>query len=416
MPVSRRTFLRCAGVLPLAALGAPEIFGASKPRVAVVGAGAFGGWTAFHLRKLGCDVTLLDQWGPGNMNSSSGGKTRVIRSIYGADRIYSEMVKRSFELWEALDAADAEQIYVPTGVLWIMREDDGYVRTALPIVRGLGFPVDALTVDEAKKRYPQIDLRGVKSVWFEHRAGALFSRRACRAVRDAFGKAGGKYHTAGVTPGKIVNGAMAAPRTDTGGRVEADVYVFACGPWLGKLFPDVIGGAVRPTRQEVYYFETPRASDDFQVGHLPIWVDFGKRIVYGMPGIDGRWFKIADDTRGETIDPTTMKRVATPAGVERARAFLAERFPALAKAPLLSAEVCQYENSPDGNLIADRHPHAKNVWLLGGGSGHGFKLAPALGELAAQAIVAGKEVPKMFRLDRIPALLKPKTQFEPSSS
>ncbi len=410
MPVSRRTFLRCAGALPLAALSASEIFGSSKPRVAVVGAGAFGGWTAFHLRKLGCDVVLLDQWGPGNMNSSSGGKTRVIRAIYGADRIYSEMVKRSFELWEALDSGSAEKLYVPTGVLWMMRSDDSYVRAALPILHDLGYKVDSLAPEEAAKRYPQIDFRGVKSVWFEHRAGALFSRRACRAVRDAFDKAGGRYRTAAVKPGRIANGAMTGVRTDDGGRVDADVYVFAAGPWLGKLFPDVIGNAVRPTRQEVYYFETK--GDHFQVGHLPIWVDFGKHIVYGMPGIDGHWFKIADDTRGETIDPTTMKRVMTPAGVERARAFLAERFPELAKAPLLSAEVCQYENSPDGNLIVDRHPGAKNVWLLGGGSGHGFKLSPAVGEIAAQAIVAGKEVPKQFRIDRLPALVKPKTQFE----
>ena len=110
-----------------------------------------------------------------------------------------------------------------------------------------------------------------------------------------------------------------------------------------------------------------------------------------------------------------MKRVASPQGIERARTFLAERFPQLAKAPLLSAEVCQYENSPDGNLIVDRHPAAKNVWLLGGGSGHGFKLSPAVGELAAQAVLSGREVPKMFRLDRLPALVKPKTQFERGS-
>src|SRR6266540_235079 len=340
MPVSRRTFLRCAGALPLAALGAPELFGASKPRVAVVGAGAFGGWTALHLRNHGCDVVLLDEWGPGNMLSSSGGKTRVIRAIYGADRIYSEMVKRSFELWETLDKSTTDKLYVPTGILWMHRGDDAYVRAALPILHDLGFPVDRLALDDAAKRYPQVDFRGVKSVWFEHRGGALFSRRACRAVQDAFEKAGGRYRTATVTPGRIAN---------------------------------------------------------------------------GMPGIDGRWFKIADDTRGETIDPTTMKRVASPQGIERARAFLAERFPQLAKAPLLSAEVCQYENSPDGNLIVDRHPGAKNVWLLGGGSGHGFKLAPAVGELAAQAVLSGREVPKMFRLDRLPALLKPKTQFERGS-
>lgn len=410
MPVSRRTFLQCAGALPLAALGVPELFGATKPRVAVVGAGAFGGWTALHLRKLGAEVELLDEWGAGNTLSSSGGKTRVIRSIYGSDRVYSEMVKRSFELWEALDASAAEKLYVPTGVLWMLRGDDAYVRAALPIVRGLGFTVDQLTLADAARRYPQIDFRGVRSVWLEHRAGALFSRRACRAVLDAFEKAGGRYRTAAVTPGRIANGAMSAPRTADGGSVEADVYVFACGPWLGKLFPDVIGSAVRPTRQEVYYFQPP--SDRYHVGKLPIWIDFGPRIVYGMPGIDGEWFKIADDTRGETIDPTKMKRVASPQGIERARKFLGERFPELAKAPLLSAEVCQYENSPDGNLIVDRHPHAKNVWLLGGGSGHGFKLSPAVGEIAARAVLEGKEVPKMFRIDRLPALVKPKTQFE----
>ena len=410
MPVSRRTFLRCAGALPFAALGVSELFGAAKPRVAVVGAGAFGGWTALHLRRMGADVTLLDARGPGNMLSSSGGTTRVIRAIYGPDRVYSEMVKRSFELWESLGAGAAEKLYVPTGVLWMMRGDDAYVRAALPILHDLGFGVDALTLAAAARRYPQIDFRGVRSVWFEHRAGALFARRACHAVRDAFVKAGGRYRDASVKPGRIASGAMSALPLDGGGRVDADVYVFACGPWLGKLFPDVVDGAVRPTRQEVYYFETP--SDQFQVGHLPIWIDFGKRIVYGIPGIDGPAFKVADDTRGATIDPTTMPRVPSPAGIDRARAFLAERFPALAKAKLLSGEVCQYENSPDGNLIVDRHPHAKNVWLLGGGSGHGFKLSPAVGETAAQAMLAGKEVPKMFRMERLPALVKPKTQFE----
>jgi glycine/D-amino acid oxidase-like deaminating enzyme len=174
----------------------------------------------------------------------------------------------------------------------------------------------------------------------------------------------------------------------------------------------VIGDRVHPTRQEVYYFAIPKTSERFMAGHLPIWVDFGRHIVYGIPGIDGRWFKIADDTRGGPIDPTTAKRTPSAKGIAAARRFLAERFPELAKEPLISAEVCQYENSPDGNLIVDRHPDAKNVWLLGGGSGHGFKLSPAVGELAAQAIVAGKDVPKTFRLERLRDVTKPKTQFE----
>jgi sarcosine oxidase len=279
-------------------------------------------------------------------------------------------------------------------------------------VRDLGFVVDQLTIAEATRRYPQIDFDGVKSVWFERRAGALSARRACRVVCDAFTKAGGTYRTAAVKPGRIVNGSMSALRLEDGSPIEADVYVFACGPWLGRLFPEVIGDRIRPTRQEVYYFGTPRGSDRYMARHLPVWIDFGKRIVYGIPDVEGRWFKIADDTRGEPIDPTTADRNASKEGIHRARLFLGERFPELAKAPLLSAEVCQYENSPDGNLIIDRHPGASNVWLLGGGSGHGFKLSPAVGEMAAEAILSGKDIPKMFRLERLRDVAKPKTQFE----
>lgn len=411
--ISRRTFLRGLAAVPLAAsLDKQSLFAGSKPRIAVVGAGAFGGWTALHLRNLGAEVVLIDQWGPGNSRSSSGGKTRVIRAIYGPDRIYVEMVKRAFELWEKIGASTSEGLYVEMGALWMHRGDDAYVRSSLPILQDLGFMVDKLTIAEAARRYPQIDFGGIQSVWFERRAGALSARRACRVVRDAFDKAGGTYRTGAVKPVRIVNGALPALRLEDGSRIESDVYVFACGPWLGQLFPEVIGDRIRPTRQEVYYFGTPRGSERYQAGRLPIWIDFGKRIVYGIPDVNGRWFKVADDTRGEPIDPTTADRTASEQGIARARRFLAERFPELAKAPLLSAEVCQYENSPDGNLIIDRHPQASNVWFVGGGSGHGFKLSPVVGEMTAQAILSGKEIPKMFRLERLRDLTKPKTQFE----
>src|SRR5439155_25711643 len=122
------------------------------------------------------------------------------------------------------------------------------------------------------------------------------------------------------------------------------------------------------------------------------------------------------DTRGPAFDPSTGNRTPSAAGMARARQLLAERFPELAKAPLVAAEVCQYENSPDGNLIIDRHPSANNVWLAGGGSGHGFKLSPAVGEIVAQAVYGGKPVPEMFRLQRIHDLEKRKTQFERTPS
>jgi glycine/D-amino acid oxidase-like deaminating enzyme len=381
--------------------------GSSKPlRVVVVGAGAFGGWTALHLRRLGAEVTLVDSWGAGNPRSSSGGDTRVIRAIYGPDRIYVEMVRRAYELWDGLDPS----LYVETGALWMHRGDDSYVRSSVPILKELGFAVDPLEIAEAVRRYPQIEFAGVQSVWLERRAGALSARRACEVVRDAFVKAGGTYRTAYAEPAAIAGEAMPALRLGDGARIEADAFVFACGPWLGRVFPDVVGDRVKATRQEVYYFGVPSGSQRYVPSRMPIWIDFGERIVYGIPDLDGRGFKLADDTRGEPFDPTNGDRTPTAAGIARARVLLAERFPELAKAPLLRSEVCQYENSPDGNLILDRHPQAKNVWLLGGGSGHGFKLSPAVGEMAAAAVLSGGPVPSLFRLDRETA--KPSTQFE----
>lgn len=376
-------------------LGAQSTLSSSKPRVVVVGAGAFGGWTALHLQQLGASVTLVDAFGAGNTRSSSGGETRVIRAIYGPDRIYVEMVRRAYELWETLP----ESVYVETGALWMMHGDDGYVRAAVPILRDAGFAVDPLTVDAASKRWPQISFHGVKSVWLEPRAGALSARRACGVVRDLFVKNGGTFRIEAVKPEALIESG------------SADVYVFACGPWLGKLFPDAIGNRVHATRQEVCYFGTPRGSDRFAAGRLPIWIDFGERIFYGIPDVHARGFKVADDTRGEAIDPTTANRTPSADGIARARHLLARRFPEMADAPLIASEVCQYENSPDGNLIVDRHPHANNVWIAGGGSGHGFKLSPAVGEMVAQAIVNGKDVPAAFALGRLKNAPH-ETQFE----
>jgi sarcosine oxidase len=377
-------------------LAAPMSAASSEPRlrVHVIGAGAFGGWTALHLRRRGADVTLADAWGAGNSRSSSGGETRVIRAVYGPDRIYVEMVKRSYELWEQLDRS----LYVETGTLWMNRGDDAYVRNSAPLLRELGFPLEQIETGDARRRWPQISFEGVQSVWLERRAGALSARQACGVVRSAFVDAGGSFRIEHVQPSIVES-------------KKADVYVFACGPWLGRLFPDVLGDTIAPTRQEVHFFGTPQGSQSYTAKAMPIWIDFGERIFYGIPDTHGRGFKVADDTRGEPVDPTTLDRTPSAGSIARARTLLAQRFPELANAPLVESRVCQYENSPDGHLVIDRHPQAGNVWLVGGGSGHGFKLAPAVGELVADAIAGRREVPAMFRLGRL-GEAKRATQFE----
>jgi glycine/D-amino acid oxidase-like deaminating enzyme len=369
--------------------------------VAVIGAGAFGGWAALHLVRRGARVTLVDAWGAGNARSSSGGQTRVIRAVYGSDRVYVEMVQRALAQWEAFD----QSLYVETGTLWLQRGDDAYVRASAPVLASLGLTIEPLSLGEAAKRYPQIDFAGVQSVWFEPRSGVLSAQRACVRLRDACAQAGALVRDAHA---RVQGSHVWLDDDDT--PLAADAYVFACGPWLGRVFPDVVGDRIRPTRQEVHYFATPAGSDAYRPPHLPVWLDFGERIFYGIPDVHGRGFKVADDTRGEPFDPTDGDRTPAPESIARARGFLAERFPALKDAPLVASEVCQYENSADGHLILDRHPHVPHFWLAGGGSGHGFKLSPVVGEMMAEAILSGAPLPSLFGVNR--EVLRGETQFE----
>jgi glycine/D-amino acid oxidase-like deaminating enzyme len=383
----------------------------SSPHVAVIGAGAFGGWTALWLRRRGCRVTLLDAWGPGNSRSSSGGESRVIRGIYGPDQIYVDWVVRSFAVWRESEARWGTRLYHPTGVLWMFSGDDTYARSSMPYLTAAGLPVSEFALSEACRRFPQIDFAGVGSTFFEESAGWLAARRACRAVAAALVAEGGEVRQAAAFPGAIRGGRLERLDLADGSALEADAYVFACGPWLGGLFPEVIGEAIQSTRQEVFFFGTPAGDTRFQEGAMPIWLELGEHHYYGIPGNDHRGFKMADDTRGEPIDPTFGDRTLTPALIDKARRYLALRFPALAGEPLVEARVCQYENSPDGDFLIDRHPEAGNVWLVGGGSGHGFKLGPAVGEHAA-GLVLGEGTPlRRFSLQRLTETSARKTQF-----
>jgi glycine/D-amino acid oxidase-like deaminating enzyme len=398
--VSRRALLAsAAGVLAAAWPRRARAAAAPRSSVVVVGAGAFGGWTALTLLRLGARVTLVDSWGPGNSRASSGGETRVIRSVYGKSRIYTEMARRSFELWRENEGRWKKRLYTRTGALWMLGDAGDYVRSAQPHLRALGFPYEELSSAEARRRYPQVDFTGIEWCFLEKEAGYLLARRSCADVLEAFLVGGGVYRQASAAPGEISGDRLTAISLSDGTRLVADHYVFACGPWLSRVFPEVIGSRIEPTRQEVFYFGAPAGDARFSESQFPVWVEV-PRFFYGIPGNEWRGFKIADDARGPSFDPTSGERVASAEGLRSAREYLARRFPALAKAPLLESRVCQYENSPDGDFLIDRHPGAGNLWLVGGGSGHGFKHGPAVGELVAANVLGQKPVEPTFALAR----------------
>jgi len=370
------------------------------PHVVVVGAGAFGGWTALFLRRAGARVTLLDAWGPGNSRASSGGETRVSRATYGPRAVYTRMAARALTLWKEHQARWHRQLYHGIGVLWLVESDDQYEKAALPILRDAHVAFEELQGAEVARRYPQINCEQVRWAILEKDGGYLTARRACASVLEGFLAEGGEYRQLGVQQPAPSGGELSSVTLSDGSRLTADRFVFACGPWLGPLFPDVIGDKVRATRQEVFFFGTPSGDRRFTEEALPVWADHGTRFMYGIPGNEWRGFKVADDTRGPIIDPTTESRTLSPEALQTARDYLGVRFPGLKGAPLLESRVCQYEESPDEHFIIDRHPAAANVWLVGGGSGHGFKHGPAVGELVARLVQSGQASDEQFRLSR----------------
>lgn len=369
---------------------------ARGPHVAVIGAGAFGGWSALMLLRAGARVTLVDAWGAGNSRSSSGDETRIIRMMYNGDATYTDMATRAFALWREEERRWGRPVYRRTGALWMFEGDDSFARASLPVLRERGVAVEALDADQCARRFPQMSFDGVRVAYYEPEGGYLLARESCELVRQSLVAEGGEWRQARVEAGAVAAGRMAALRLDDGSTLDADAFVFACGAWMGSVFPDAVGRGIIATRQEVLYVGTPAGDTRHDESRLPVWLNVGERRMYGIPGNERRGFKIGDDTTGEEVEPTSMDRLVSPATVELARATLARRFPALAQAPILETRVCQYEYSPDSDYLLDRHPACDNAWLLGGGSGHGFKMGPALGELVAGLVLDGTATAPQF--------------------
>jgi glycine/D-amino acid oxidase-like deaminating enzyme len=376
----------------------------SNPHIAVIGARAFGGWTALHLLERGARVTLLDAWGPGNSRASSGGETRVMRGTYGADQPYTEMAARALKLWPKYERRWRRQFLHRTGVLWMApKNDDAFERDSIKPLRAAKIKFQELSNSRLKKRWPQVNFDGIEWAIFEPECGYLDARASCQGVLEQFIKQDGKYRQVAALADELESSSLRGLALSDGTKIKADSYVFACGPWLGKLFPQTIGDLVQPTKQDIFFFGSPAGDTRFTDAQLPVWGDHRDHFFYGIPGSDRRGFKVADDTRGPAFDPTSGERVASAETLRFVREYLAFRFPALQDAPLLETRVCQYEQTPDSHFIIDRHPQNENVWLLGGGSGHGFKHGPAIGEMMADLILKERDPLPLWRLARFQA-------------
>jgi glycine/D-amino acid oxidase-like deaminating enzyme len=399
LSVSRRSLLLGAGGAAVSPAVAKTYKRRMKDHVAVIGAGVFGAWTAHHLLEQGHRVTLIDAWGPAHSRSSSGGESRLTRAAYGKDDIYTRMAMDSLPQWKALSAVSGLPIFIAAGILFFFPTEEPYVRDSIAAHRKFGLPTDVLTQAEMARRFPMIDFDGVHVGLFEPGFGALMARRSVLTLVDRFVKSGGIYLKGSVLPPQAAGRELLAIGLADGELIKADRFVFALGPWLPKLFPEVIGPRILPTRQEVFFFAPPADDRSFLPGAMPGWADFnGGDIFYGFPDLETRGVKFAHDAHGVEVDPDTQDRRPTEAALAEIVAFRDRRFPLLKGAPLTEARVCQYENSSNGDFLIDFHPRLTNVLLVGGGSGHGFKHGPEVGRHAAGRLLGSIKPEPRFSL------------------
>jgi sarcosine oxidase len=365
--------------------------------VAVIGAGVFGAWTAYCLRKSGATVALLDAYGPAHARASSGGESRIIRMGYGPDEVYTRWSMRALPLWKEIFAqAGHPELFQPTGVLWIAHQDEPYALATLATLEKVGAVFEKLSLADLRHHYPQIVFDEDSWGILERRSGVLMARRAVQAVVQRAQKLGVEYWSEAILAPEG-RGHIAKVKTAGGEEIAAEKFIFACGPWLPKLLPDLLGARIFSSRQEVYFFGVPAGNARFGPPAMPTWLELRDEF-YGMPDLENRGFKVANDRHGEAVDPDTQSRLPSTEGMATAREYLARRFPALKDAPIVETRVCQYENTSNGDFLIDRHPAFDNVWLVGGGSGHGFKHGPPLGECVAAHITQGESIDPRFSL------------------
>jgi sarcosine oxidase len=344
------------------------------PSALVIGAGVFGASVADRLAADGWKVTLVDRLGPAHPRAESGGETRLIRCAHGADGFYARSARRALGLWRELGDGVLEE----TGVAWFARRDDGWEADSERVLRGEGIPVERLTPEEGARLYPAgLAVDDLAFVLHEPEAGVLRAAGGVRALVRRARKAGARVVEAEAVP---AGSAVAA----AGRRLEADAVVWACGAWLSRLFPELV--RMRVTFQQLVLFDVPPEWSG------PGWVDFDAAF-YGHSVVEPLGFKVGPDLDGPEVDPDERPLEATAEAIDRAREYLAHRFPPLAGAPVASAPGCHYSLTPDGEFVFARHPEHDGVWLLGGGSGHGFKHGPALAEHVAE-VLAGRARPE----------------------
>lgn len=385
---------------------APFVRSGQVPDVVVVGAGAFGAWTALNLQRQGMQVTLLDQYGPGNSKAASGGETRGVRSSYGGRETglqWAGWAIRSMQKWKEWDAEHSDEttpLYYETGDIIMREEMEPSMEQSMANWDQLGHPYEVLTPDEVRYRWPMIQTPDIGAVMYEPSAGVVRARRSIESVARVFEREGGELRIAKARPGDADGRRQQNVVLSNGDTLEAGTFVYATGAWFHLFLPELLGKRYTARAVgHVYYFATPAGDESYRWPNCPS---------YGVPGCTG-WPALPGDSRGFRIrtggarsnDPDTSIRWVPEDRHARPREILSKFFPALADGIINETRACHYCSTVSRNFLIDMHPDRDNVWLAGGGQAEAFKQGPVLGEYIAGRVLGtenDEELNQSFRL------------------
>jgi glycine/D-amino acid oxidase-like deaminating enzyme len=323
---------------------------------------------------------------------------RQIRAIYGDRELYTRWVLEAFKRWKAREEEWGRKMFFQTGQLTLATRWTRELRNTRKVFDQLGVDYEVIEPDDLVRRYPQFNHEGVMFGFYVPSTGVLRCSEGCLAVAEAFEKKGGQQIMAKAEPGRRSSGRLQDVTLSTGETLAAQTFIFACGPWHPTLFPDVLKDKLMLARRPQIHIGTPPDDNRFSYPNCPNFVAQG---VYGFPSIEGKGVKIGPYWDIPTMDPDKDDRVLRPDEVKKTHEFAASALPPLAGQPIVESRVAPRANSVDGHFIIDRHPELENVWLVGGGSGHGYKHGIVVGDYVAKRVVGSDEHPELVETFKI---------------
>jgi sarcosine oxidase len=363
---------------------------ASSCDVLVVGLGAMGSAVTCELARRGLRVVAFDRFSPPHPWGSSHGETRIIREAYFEHPLYVPLVQRAYERWHALARDSGRRLLVTTGALTIGPPDGALVKGSMASAHVHALPHEALTPNEVERRHPALrPPAGTVAIW-EPRAGVLLPEPCIESHLRLGARHGATLRCDTLVRSWRAEGSRVSLSTSAG-RFDADWLVLAAGAWMSDLLPEL--ASTLSVERQVLHWYRPRAHPGaFRAERLPVFLiehDQGG-ILYGIPELPdvGAGVKVARHHNGETTSAASIDRSVRPGEIQSLELLIASFLPGLAGG-WQRASVCMYTNTPDEHFLIDRHPALPNVLVISACSGHGFKFAPVVGEVAADLITGG---------------------------